>query len=395
MSGPPASLTAACTSSSSPAAMRHFVCAITIARSTPSRCEASTSVRSTSSVTRAPAFRRIFASPGRRPSMRERLDARVHAGEHREPSGRVRLEPGEPEAAGVGLVRGEDVGERCRRRPRPHRRPRATRLKALRRASPRSRARSDAPRRPARRCRGGKRQLEPGEADRRDARLPVVDDRRADADDALAVLLVVDRELALPHALELDQELLDVRDRRRRPGGQSGAGDDRAHALLRQVREEGLADRAAVRQLESGEVALEADDPGAVDPADDHREGLVEDADARRPARLLRHRPQRGQGDSSRSICSSTWSPSRASVRPSRYRRPRPRRARRRSRARRASAARRARCSSRCRDGARSRRAGARSRRPPRARRARRARARRCARGSARPRPLDFSVALT
>ena len=48
---------------SSPDAIRQFVWGMTRTRSTPSSHVARTSVRSTSSVTRAPAFRRILTSP--------------------------------------------------------------------------------------------------------------------------------------------------------------------------------------------------------------------------------------------------------------------------------------------------------------------------------------------
>ena len=69
----------------------------------------------------------------------------------------------------------------------------------------------------------------------------------------------------------------------------------RAHLFLGQVGEQGLADRGAVRQLAPRKVALEANDPGAVDAPEHHRVGVVEHADARRPAGLLRHRLQGGQ----------------------------------------------------------------------------------------------------
>ena len=56
-------------SSSLAATIRQSVCAITIRRSTPSRYLATTSVARTSSVTRPPALRMIFASPGLSPSI--------------------------------------------------------------------------------------------------------------------------------------------------------------------------------------------------------------------------------------------------------------------------------------------------------------------------------------
>ena len=79
--------------------------------------------------------------------------------------------------------------------------------------------------------------------------------------------------------------------RRRQPG----PGDDRAHLVLGQVGEQRLADRGAVRQLTACEVALEANDPGAIDSPEHDRVGVVEHADARRPAGLLRHRLQGGK----------------------------------------------------------------------------------------------------
>ena len=57
-------------SSSVLSAIRHRVCGTTSTRFTPSRWAASTRVRSTSSVTRAPALRRILASPLASPSIR-------------------------------------------------------------------------------------------------------------------------------------------------------------------------------------------------------------------------------------------------------------------------------------------------------------------------------------
>ena len=57
-------------SSSVTLVIRQSVCATIITRSTPSRWVASTRVRSTSEVTRAPALRRIFASPLSSPSIR-------------------------------------------------------------------------------------------------------------------------------------------------------------------------------------------------------------------------------------------------------------------------------------------------------------------------------------
>ena len=61
--------------------------------------------------TRAPALRRIFASPGTRPSIWQRLDPRVHAGDDGEAFRRPAAEPGERETACVLLVRGENVVE--------------------------------------------------------------------------------------------------------------------------------------------------------------------------------------------------------------------------------------------------------------------------------------------
>ncbi|CAB5159365.1 unannotated protein [freshwater metagenome] len=55
-------------SASSPIAMRQFVCGIIKILFTPSRYVARTNVRKTSSVTRAPALRKILASPDRIPT---------------------------------------------------------------------------------------------------------------------------------------------------------------------------------------------------------------------------------------------------------------------------------------------------------------------------------------
>jgi hypothetical protein len=69
VSVPDAARMAACASSSVTVAIRQSVCCTTMTRSTSSRWTARTRVRSTSLVTRPPAFRRIFASPADRPSI--------------------------------------------------------------------------------------------------------------------------------------------------------------------------------------------------------------------------------------------------------------------------------------------------------------------------------------
>ena len=82
---------------------RHFVWATTIARSTPRRYDASTSVRSTSSVTRHP---RCAGSSRRRARGRASSAARrgVDAGEYRESLCRARLEPGQPESCAYAAL---------------------------------------------------------------------------------------------------------------------------------------------------------------------------------------------------------------------------------------------------------------------------------------------------
>jgi hypothetical protein len=69
VSMPELSRMASCTCWSVAEAILQSVCSTTMTRSTLSRWVARTSVRSTSSVTRPPALRRILASPFSRPSM--------------------------------------------------------------------------------------------------------------------------------------------------------------------------------------------------------------------------------------------------------------------------------------------------------------------------------------
>ena len=76
-----------------------------IARSTPRQKGRQTSVRSTSSVTRAPALRRNFGAARTQPQHRERLDARVHAGQHRKAARCPGVEPAELETVRVPAVR--------------------------------------------------------------------------------------------------------------------------------------------------------------------------------------------------------------------------------------------------------------------------------------------------
>ena len=66
-------------------------------RSTSSRWTPSTSASSAASVTRAPGLRKIFASPGWSPTIRERVDPRVHAGHDRQARVRDSVEAAEGE----------------------------------------------------------------------------------------------------------------------------------------------------------------------------------------------------------------------------------------------------------------------------------------------------------
>ena len=70
-----------------------------------------TSERSTSSVTRAPALRSTWASPGVEPEDRQRVDAGVHAGDHGDVAPGRSGEAAEVEPGGVLGVGGEEVGE--------------------------------------------------------------------------------------------------------------------------------------------------------------------------------------------------------------------------------------------------------------------------------------------
>src|SRR5919204_2061819 len=141
------------------------------------------------------------------------------------------------------------------------------------------------------------RDLDAADADRADALAAVVAHRRADTEDAGAVLLVVDCEAALADARKLAQERVDVRDRVRRPRRQTGAERDRADGVVGELRQDRLAEGAAVRELAPAEVALDPDGAGSVDAPDHDRVAVVEDADARGAARRVRQPPEHGHRD--------------------------------------------------------------------------------------------------
>ena len=117
----------------------------------------------------------------------------------------------------------------------------------------------------------------------------MVEDGRADAEDADRILLVVDRIAALRDRLELGVQRVRVGDRVDRLLRQAGRGEDLAHRRFRKRGEHRLADRRAVEVLALAEVGGEAH--GAVrrvDPRDDDGVRLVEHGDARREAGLAR-----------------------------------------------------------------------------------------------------------
>ena len=119
MSGPPASSSAAWMSSSSPDAIRHFVCAddhgAVDAEEVRREHERAEHVVGDAGARVAQDLR----VAGLEPEHLQRLDPRVDAREHGEAPGRARFEPGEPELVCIRLVGGEHV---CESRVAGHRR---------------------------------------------------------------------------------------------------------------------------------------------------------------------------------------------------------------------------------------------------------------------------------
>ena len=103
------------TSSSLWPAKAQLVCCMTAISSTPRKWVASTSPRSTSGVTRAPAVAEDLGVPGYQPEHGQRLDPAVHARHQGEALGRDRWDAAQGEPFGVGVVGENEVIEH-----RPH-----------------------------------------------------------------------------------------------------------------------------------------------------------------------------------------------------------------------------------------------------------------------------------
>src|SRR5512141_2408045 len=110
----------------------------------------------------------------------------------------------------------------------------------------------------------GATRLEAADADRARRYAVVTEERRADAEHPLVVLLVVERVAARAHDTQLPLERPDRGDRLGRASGEADAADDRVDLGFGQRGEDRLADAGAVRQLALAEVGRQLHRAGTV-----------------------------------------------------------------------------------------------------------------------------------